>query len=91
MVKKKPGHIPERSCISCGRKAPQGDLVRIALTAEGQVIVGRGVKASGRSAYVCSNASCHKIALKKLDRALRRPLTEEEKSRIRELLQGEVS
>lgn len=95
MVKKRPGHVPERTCIGCGRKAPQHELVRIAVTRDGQVIVGRGIRASGRSAYICSDASCHKIAVKKLDRALRRPLTEQERQAIEEklsdLLQGEIA
>jgi predicted RNA-binding protein YlxR (DUF448 family) len=63
---------PERQCIGCGRRGPQGDFVRLCVEerwgGEEQdtvkvVVAGRGL--SGRGAYLCRKQAC-------LDRALQR-------------------
>ncbi|MEF2280021.1 YlxR family protein [Deinococcus sp. YIM 134068] len=61
-------HVPERSCVACRRKRPQGELVRITRTAEGwRVLAG---KRTGRGAYVCADSpECW--AEKRLRRAFR--------------------
>jgi predicted RNA-binding protein YlxR (DUF448 family) len=53
------GHIPIRTCISCGVKRSKEDLVRLVLDPEtGGVRVDRGGNAPGRGAYVCERRSC---------------------------------
>jgi uncharacterized protein len=59
---------PERQCIGCGCRAPQGELIRLTLdrsTAPPRVVVARGKDRSGRGAYLCKRQLC-------LDRALHR-------------------
>ena len=58
---------PERQCIGCGRRGPQGDFVRLRveerIDSTRIVVAGRGLK--GRGAYLCGKQAC-------LDRALHR-------------------
>jgi len=67
------GHqrTPERTCLACRRKAPQGALVRL-VALDGAVHVGLGPGA-GRGAYVCPAPACLEAAANrgKLSRALR--------------------
>ena len=50
---------PIRSCVGCGRKAPQGELLRFAAR-HGQLIQDR--YASGRGAYTCRRLACFERA-----------------------------
>jgi predicted RNA-binding protein YlxR (DUF448 family) len=52
------GHIPVRSCISCGAKRGQKELVRLILDAQGLVVRDDRGKGRGRGAYVCRNNLC---------------------------------
>ena len=54
---------PERTCIGCGRKAGQADLVRLVLV-KGQVAVDR-MRRGGRGAWLHPEVAC-------LERAVRR-------------------
>lgn len=49
-----PRQTPERSCVACRRKRPQGELLRV-VRLEGVWAVQSG-KRSGRGAYVCSDS-----------------------------------
>jgi len=62
---------PIRSCIGCGRKAPQSELLRFA--ARDGVLV-RGSGEPGRGAYTCRRLSCFERALARraFNRTLRR-------------------
>jgi predicted RNA-binding protein YlxR (DUF448 family) len=60
---------PIRSCIGCGRKAPQGQLLRFA-AADGQLVPGTGVP--GRGAYTCRRLACFERAVSR--RAFNRTL-----------------
>jgi uncharacterized protein len=61
---------PVRSCIGCGRKAPQSELLRF--VAENGMLV-PGEQRPGRSAYTCRRLSCFERALSRraFNRALR--------------------
>jgi predicted RNA-binding protein YlxR (DUF448 family) len=50
-------HIPERTCIACGKKAPISQLVRTVHT-KGEVMVDTARRAEGRGAYVCVDSGC---------------------------------
>jgi predicted RNA-binding protein YlxR (DUF448 family) len=62
---------PIRSCIGCGRKAPQGELLRF--VAKGGVLV-PGAGEPGRGAYTCRRLSCFEraVARRAFNRTLRR-------------------
>jgi predicted RNA-binding protein YlxR (DUF448 family) len=62
---------PIRSCIGCGRKAPQGQLLRFAAV-DGQLVPGAGVP--GRGAYTCRRLECFERAVSRraFNRTLRR-------------------
>lgn len=61
---------PIRSCIGCGRRAPQSSLQRFAAD-EGRLIEGTG--RPGRGAYTCPRLACFERATTKraFNRALR--------------------
>ena len=73
----------QRSCIGCGTTTAKGTLLRVVRNSEGAVSFDATGRAPGRGAYVCSPA-CFAAAWKarKLDRALRVKLTEEDYRRI---------
>jgi uncharacterized protein len=50
---------PTRTCAGCGRKAPQGELIRFVLRA-GVLTPGR--KAHGRGVYTCRRLACFERA-----------------------------
>ena len=62
---------PVRSCIGCGREAPQSELLRF--VAENGTLV-PGEQRPGRGAYTCRRLSCFERALSRraFNRALRR-------------------
>ena len=60
---------PIRSCIGCGRRAPQEELLRFAAAA-GQLVPGTGIP--GRGAYTCRRLPCFERAVSR--RAFNRTL-----------------
>jgi predicted RNA-binding protein YlxR (DUF448 family) len=52
------GHVPVRTCVSCGTKQAKRDLIRLLVNGAGQVVRDDQGKAQGRGAYVCKNKSC---------------------------------
>ena len=66
------GPGPVRTCVGCRRRASQVELVRIARSLEGQLVVSR--TAPGRGAWLCQGRSdCFDLAQRRraFDRALR--------------------
>ena len=64
---------PIRSCVGCGRKAPQSELVRF-VAQDGKLVAGTG--RPGRGAYTCHRLSCFERAASRraFNRTLRRTL-----------------
>jgi uncharacterized protein len=62
---------PIRSCVGCGRKAPQSELQRF-VAKNGALVSGAGEP--GRGAYTCRRLSCFERALARraFNRTLRR-------------------
>ena len=60
---------PTRSCIGCGRKAPQSELLRF-VAKEGRLVAGSNEP--GRGAYTCHRLSCFERAVSR--RAFNRTL-----------------
>jgi predicted RNA-binding protein YlxR (DUF448 family) len=50
---------PIRSCVGCGRKAPQAELLRF-VAQEGKLVLGD--RRPGRGAYTCRRLSCFERA-----------------------------
>jgi uncharacterized protein len=66
---------PLRTCAGCRRRRPQSELIRIARTATGDVVIDEpGSRTSGRGAYVCPEKVCVERAL---GGGLRRTLKQE--------------
>jgi predicted RNA-binding protein YlxR (DUF448 family) len=65
---------PERTCVGCGRKAPQAELLRFAVQA-GALVPGRLLP--GRGAYTCRRLACFERAISRraFSRVLRRNVT----------------
>ena len=65
-------HVPLRTCVACGEKKPQGELLRV-VSSGGEVpeLDAKG-RAPGRGAYLCSRAACVEKAWAR--RALERTL-----------------
>ena len=66
---------PIRTCVGCGRRAPQTELVRLARAPDGGILVSR--TAPGRGAWLCAGSvACLERAVKRdaLRRALRGPV-----------------
>jgi predicted RNA-binding protein YlxR (DUF448 family) len=77
-------HIPERTCVACGKVRPQRDMVRLVCTAEHKVEVDTKGKQQGRGAYICRLSECWQSGLKsnKLERALRTSLLPEYREKL---------
>jgi len=62
---------PVRTCVGCGRKAPQPELLRFTAR-EGHLVPGR--QEPGRGAYTCPRLACWERALagRGFNRVLRR-------------------
>ena len=62
---------PIRSCVGCGRKAPQSELLRF-VASDGLLVLGTG--RPGRGAYTCRRLSCFEraVARRAFNRTLRR-------------------
>ena len=62
---------PVRSCVGCGRKAPQQELLRF-VARDGRLVP--GAREPGRGAYTCRWLSCFEraVARRAFNRTLRR-------------------
>jgi uncharacterized protein len=67
---------PTRTCVGCGRKAPQSELVRFAAP-EGVLEADAARRLPGRGAYTCPRPSCFEKAAahRAFARTLRRTVT----------------
>lgn len=91
MVRKK--HKPQRTCIACRQTRDKRDLIRVARTPEGQIIIDLSGKANGRGAYLCSQQSCWEKGLQKklLANALKTTLSATDIAMLKTYLQTELS
>lgn len=77
--------MAERTCIACKRKTDQASFWRVARDFEGRATLWKGL---GRSAYICKTEACLERAMHKgrLERALRGPVSDEDRHALREEL-----
>lgn len=59
------GHVPIRTCISCGAKKSKGDLIRLVVDAEGRLVRDEAGNRPGRGGYICKEASCRQSLSRK--------------------------
>ena len=52
------GHVPIRTCVSCGAKRGKKELSRLKLDAKGLLVRDVGGEGQGRGAYVCLSKPC---------------------------------
>jgi predicted RNA-binding protein YlxR (DUF448 family) len=77
-------HIPQRTCIACGRVRPKRELVRLVRVSGGGVEVDPSGKRAGRGAYLCPAAGCWEAGLKKgrLEHTLRTALSQDNREQL---------
>jgi predicted RNA-binding protein YlxR (DUF448 family) len=65
--------VPVRTCVGCGRKAPQLELLRFVAR---QGVLTPGPREPGRGAYTCRRLACFERAVSRraFARALHRPV-----------------
>ena len=63
--RKRPKHIPQRTCVGCRMVAPKREMVRMVRTPEGSVEVDPTGKKAGRGAYLCRKSRCWELGLGK--------------------------
>jgi predicted RNA-binding protein YlxR (DUF448 family)/ribosomal protein L30E len=68
-----PGRNAQRSCLGCRRVMDRDQLVRYALSPEGEILVDYRKKLPGRGAYTCPDSRCLLAAVKgrQFDRAFK--------------------
>jgi predicted RNA-binding protein YlxR (DUF448 family) len=78
-------HIPQRTCIACGKVRPKRELIRLVRVADGGVEVDSGGRQSGRGAYLCPAGDCWVVGLKegRLEHALRTAISPDNRERLR--------
>jgi predicted RNA-binding protein YlxR (DUF448 family) len=55
---------PERTCIACRKKGEKGELLRMAASPAGVIIIDYTEKVPGRGAYICPEKECIEKLLK---------------------------
>jgi len=56
-------HIPQRTCVGCGRVQGKREMVRVVRTPEGRVEIDLTGKRNGRGAYIHKARSCWDAAV----------------------------
>ena len=77
-------HIPQRTCIACGKVRPKQELVRLVRVSPVGVEVDPRGKRAGRGAYLCRAGGCWQVGLKKgrLEHTLSTTLTSDNQARL---------
>jgi len=58
MPKRRPDHIPTRTCAVCRTQRPKREMDRLVRTAEGTVVGDETGRRPGRGTYICNQPSC---------------------------------
>lgn len=49
---------PVRMCAGCNERKPKKELIRVVRTPDGEILIDRTGKKSGRGAYLCDDPAC---------------------------------
>jgi predicted RNA-binding protein YlxR (DUF448 family) len=58
MPKRRPDHVPMRTCAACRQVRPKRSMTRVVRSADGSVAIDPTGKAAGRGTYVCDDPAC---------------------------------
>ena len=68
-------HLPQRTCVACGRKRAKHELLRLLTDGEGNVVVDPDHRGVGRGVYLCPEGDClARVKQARLQKAFRCPL-----------------
>ena len=83
-------HVPQRTCVACGRVRPKRELVRLVRISSGGVEVDDSGRKSGRGAYLCPVVGCWEAGLGKgrLEHALRTAISTDNREQLIKYGQG---
>ena len=77
-------HIPQRTCVACGKVMAKRQLVRLVRTADNQIGIDSTGKSTGRGAYLCPAPECWENGLKgnRLEYTLRTNISPANRERL---------
>ncbi len=81
--------IPQRKCMGCQEVKDKRELIRVVRTPEGEIVIDKTGRRSGRGAYICPNSQCLETAIKR--KALERALETEIGPDVYEALRGALN
>lgn len=58
MPKRRPDHVPMRTCAACRQVRPKRSMTRVVRAPDGSVAIDPTGKAAGRGTYVCDDPAC---------------------------------
>jgi predicted RNA-binding protein YlxR (DUF448 family) len=58
MPKRRPDHVPMRTCAACRQVRPKRSMTRVVRAADGSIAPDPTGKAAGRGTYVCDDPAC---------------------------------
>ena len=58
MPKRRPDHVPTRTCAVCGQPRPKREMTRVVRAADGTVHRDDTGRAPGRGTYICHDPAC---------------------------------
>lgn len=58
MPKRRPDHIPMRTCAACRAVRPKRSMTRVVRSGDGSIALDPGGKAAGRGTYICEDPAC---------------------------------
>lgn len=58
MPKRRPDHVPTRTCAVCRSQRPKREMSRVVRTPEGEVVLDATGRRAGRGTYICQQAGC---------------------------------
>ena len=84
--------IPMRKCMGCQEMKSKKELIRIVRTPEGEIVIDKIGKKSGRGAYICPQMECLEKAIrhKAIEHALETEISETVYQTLREELAADV-
>lgn len=81
--------VPTRRCTGCGEHFAKNELIRVVRTPEGEIVIDRVGKKSGRGAYICKRAECFRKSRKQ--RRLESSLESKIPDEVYDLIEKELS
>ncbi len=58
MPKRRPDHVPMRTCAVCRSVRPKRSMTRVVRAPDGTVALDPGGRAEGRGTYICDDPAC---------------------------------